>query len=96
MESGTGIYTPGPCGDGGSPGGSQRKASAFCSAPFRTMHIRRTSNLVPCASLVLPEGSTQCARQRWGRGGCRAADPGDLSELPGAGEAWGPGSSMGT
>jgi len=37
-------------------------------------------------SLVLPEGSTECTRQCRGRSGCWAADPGGLSELPGAGE----------
>lgn len=41
--------------------------------------------------LVLPEGSTECARQCWRRSGRRAADPGGLSELPGTGETKGTG-----
>lgn len=51
------------------------------------MQISRTSDFSSWhPSLVLPEGSTECARQRRGGGGRGAADPGGVSELPGAGE----------
>lgn len=46
-------------------------------------------SLSPCPPLVLPEGSTERARQCWGRSRRGAADSGGLPELPGAGEARG-------
>lgn len=68
------------------PGQQPSIVSPHYTHSLQLMHTRKTSDLSPCPPLVLPEGSTECARQCRGRSGRRAVDSGGLPELPGAGK----------